>query len=162
MGTLAVEVAGGVARIAGTDTIAGSTATMDQLFRFALAHGAGTPDEVLRPIFRGFNPSDYSAGIAGAVFHTNKGFDLDPDSMMTQIGGSGVEYDVINGLSAALASATTSPISVTATCTANTDRAEKVPGVFSCAQLIQLSGKGGSPEPRKAEAQVEVEPGKEF
>lgn len=47
LGTLAVEVAGGVAHIAGTDTIAGSTATMDQLFRFALAHGAGTPDEVL-------------------------------------------------------------------------------------------------------------------
>lgn len=47
LGTLAVEVAGGVAHIAGTDTIAGSTATMDKLFRFALAHGAGTPDEVL-------------------------------------------------------------------------------------------------------------------
>ncbi len=47
LGTLAVEVAGGIARIAGTDTIAGSTATMDQLFRFALAHGDGTPDELL-------------------------------------------------------------------------------------------------------------------
>lgn len=47
LGTLAVEVSSGVARIAGTDTIAGSTATMDQLFRFALTHGEGEPDDVL-------------------------------------------------------------------------------------------------------------------
>ncbi|WP_017883663.1 N-acetylglucosamine-6-phosphate deacetylase [Leucobacter sp. UCD-THU] len=33
LGALDVEVAGGVARVAGTDTIAGSTATMDGLFR---------------------------------------------------------------------------------------------------------------------------------
>ena len=39
LGPLAVEVADGVATLAGTDTIAGSTATMDQLFRFAVAHG---------------------------------------------------------------------------------------------------------------------------
>lgn len=47
LGTLAVDVSAGVAHIAGTDTIAGSTATMDQLFRFALAHGGGSPDEAL-------------------------------------------------------------------------------------------------------------------
>ena len=47
IGPLAVEVADSVARLAGTDTIAGSTATMDQLFRFAVA-GSGLPrDEAL-------------------------------------------------------------------------------------------------------------------
>ena len=39
IGPLAVEVADGVAHLAGTDTIAGSTATMDRLFRFAVTHG---------------------------------------------------------------------------------------------------------------------------
>jgi len=34
-----VEVADGVAHLAGTDTVAGSTATMDRLFRFAVTHG---------------------------------------------------------------------------------------------------------------------------
>ncbi len=38
IGPLAVEVTGGVAHLAGTDTIAGSTATMDRLFRFAVDH----------------------------------------------------------------------------------------------------------------------------
>ena len=42
IGPLAVEVAGAVARLAGTDTIAGSTATLDQLFRFAVT-GSGLP-----------------------------------------------------------------------------------------------------------------------
>ena len=38
LGALAVEVVDGVATLAGTDTIAGSTATMDQVFRFAVTH----------------------------------------------------------------------------------------------------------------------------
>ena len=38
IGPLAVDVTGGVARLAGTETIAGSTATMDRLFRFAVDH----------------------------------------------------------------------------------------------------------------------------
>jgi N-acetylglucosamine-6-phosphate deacetylase len=47
LGPLAVDVAEGVARVAGTDTIAGSTATMDHVFRFAVTH-SGTPrDEAL-------------------------------------------------------------------------------------------------------------------
>ena len=37
LGPLAVDVVDGVARVAGTDTIAGSTATMDRVFRFAVA-----------------------------------------------------------------------------------------------------------------------------
>lgn len=44
LGTLGVDVTGGVAHVAGTDTIAGSTATMDQLFRFAVEHGAAARD----------------------------------------------------------------------------------------------------------------------
>jgi N-acetylglucosamine-6-phosphate deacetylase len=41
IGPLAVDVADGVAHLAGTETIAGSTATMDRLFRFAVAHSVG-------------------------------------------------------------------------------------------------------------------------
>jgi N-acetylglucosamine-6-phosphate deacetylase len=44
LGTLGVDVTDGVAHVAGTDTIAGSTATMDQLFRFAVAHGCPGDD----------------------------------------------------------------------------------------------------------------------
>jgi N-acetylglucosamine-6-phosphate deacetylase len=49
IGPLAVDVADGVARLAGSDTIAGSTATMDGLFRFAVAHSNtdGARDEAL-------------------------------------------------------------------------------------------------------------------
>lgn len=38
LGTLGVEVTEGVAHVAGSDTIAGSTATMDRLFGFAVHH----------------------------------------------------------------------------------------------------------------------------
>ena len=38
LGPLEVAVVNGVARVAGTDTIAGSTATMDHQFRFAVEH----------------------------------------------------------------------------------------------------------------------------
>ena len=44
LGTLAVEVSGGVARVAGTDTIAGSTLTMDEALRNAV-YGVGVPIE---------------------------------------------------------------------------------------------------------------------
>ncbi|MHC9293157.1 N-acetylglucosamine-6-phosphate deacetylase [Mycobacterium sp. LTG2003] len=47
LGPLAVDVVAGVARVAGTDTIAGSTATMDQLFRFAATHCGHSGDEAL-------------------------------------------------------------------------------------------------------------------
>ncbi len=47
LGPLAVEVVEGVARVAGTDTIAGSTATMDRAFRFAVAHSGLPRDEAL-------------------------------------------------------------------------------------------------------------------
>ena len=48
IGPLAVEVTDGVAHLAGTDTIAGSTATMDTLFRFAVTHSRLPRDEAMR------------------------------------------------------------------------------------------------------------------
>lgn len=42
LGALKVTVAGGVARLTGTTTIAGSTATMDHIFRYAVQH-SGLP-----------------------------------------------------------------------------------------------------------------------
>jgi N-acetylglucosamine-6-phosphate deacetylase len=47
LGPLAVDVVAGVARVAGTDTIAGSTATMDRIFRFAVANSGLARDEAL-------------------------------------------------------------------------------------------------------------------
>jgi N-acetylglucosamine-6-phosphate deacetylase len=44
LGPLGVDVVDGVARVAGTQTIAGSTATMDHQFRFAVRH-SGLPRE---------------------------------------------------------------------------------------------------------------------
>jgi N-acetylglucosamine-6-phosphate deacetylase len=44
---VAVDVVDGVARVAGTDTIAGSTATMDRVFRFAVTHSGLPRDEAL-------------------------------------------------------------------------------------------------------------------
>ncbi|WP_237572636.1 N-acetylglucosamine-6-phosphate deacetylase [Mycolicibacterium lacusdiani] len=47
LGPLAVDVVEGVARVAGTDTIAGSTATMDVVFRYAVTHGGLERDDAL-------------------------------------------------------------------------------------------------------------------
>ena len=47
LGTLAVDVADGAARVAGTNTIAGGTATMDRLFRFAVTHSGLPRDQAL-------------------------------------------------------------------------------------------------------------------
>jgi N-acetylglucosamine-6-phosphate deacetylase len=47
LGLLAVDVADGVARVVGTDTIAGSTATMDRQFRFVVTHSGLPRDEAL-------------------------------------------------------------------------------------------------------------------
>ncbi|MCG7595497.1 N-acetylglucosamine-6-phosphate deacetylase [Mycobacterium sp. PSTR-4-N] len=48
LGPLAVDVVGGVARVAGTDTIAGSTATMDQVLRFAVLHSGASRSDALQ------------------------------------------------------------------------------------------------------------------
>ena len=47
LGSLAVTVSGGVAKVAGTDTIAGSTATMDQVFRYAVDNSGLPVDDAL-------------------------------------------------------------------------------------------------------------------
>jgi N-acetylglucosamine-6-phosphate deacetylase len=47
LGPLAVDVVDGVARVADTETIAGSTATMDWVFRFAVTHSGLPRDEAL-------------------------------------------------------------------------------------------------------------------
>ncbi len=46
LGDLPVEVSGGIARIAGTDTIAGSTLTLDAALRVAVGAGVPWPDAV--------------------------------------------------------------------------------------------------------------------
>jgi len=61
LGGLAVEVRAGVARLAGTNTIAGSTLTLSQAVRVAV--GAGVPLELALQAATG-NPADY-LGIAG-------------------------------------------------------------------------------------------------
>ncbi|WP_319447258.1 MULTISPECIES: N-acetylglucosamine-6-phosphate deacetylase [unclassified Mycobacterium] len=48
LGPLAVDVVEGVARVAGTDTIAGSTATMDRVFRFAVTNSGLACDDALQ------------------------------------------------------------------------------------------------------------------
>ena len=47
LGPITVDVVAGVARVAGTDTIAGSTATMDRQLRFAVDHSGLPCDEAL-------------------------------------------------------------------------------------------------------------------
>ena len=52
LGPLTVDVAGGVARVAGTNTVAGGTATMDAVFRFAVDHSGLPRDEALMQAVR--------------------------------------------------------------------------------------------------------------
>jgi N-acetylglucosamine-6-phosphate deacetylase len=52
LGPLAVDVVAGVARVAGTDIIAGSTATMDEVFRFAVTRSGLPWDEALMAAVR--------------------------------------------------------------------------------------------------------------
>ncbi|MDT5208687.1 MAG: N-acetylglucosamine-6-phosphate deacetylase [Mycobacterium sp.] len=52
LGPLAVTVADGVARVAGTQTIAGGTATMDRVFRFAVVDSGLPRDEALMAAVR--------------------------------------------------------------------------------------------------------------
>jgi N-acetylglucosamine-6-phosphate deacetylase len=52
LGPMEVDVVGGVARVSGTDTIAGSTATMDRVFRFAVTHSGLARDDALMQAVR--------------------------------------------------------------------------------------------------------------
>ena len=47
LGSLTVDVVDGVAKVAGTDTIAGSTATMDHVFRYAVENSGLPRDDAL-------------------------------------------------------------------------------------------------------------------
>lgn len=70
LGPITVDVVEGVARVAGTDTIAGSTATMDHQLRFAVDHSGLPHDEALMVAVRqaSINPARAlglpSAGLA--------------------------------------------------------------------------------------------------
>ncbi|MDT5093509.1 MAG: N-acetylglucosamine-6-phosphate deacetylase [Mycobacterium sp.] len=73
LGALEVDVVGGVARVAGTDIIASSTATMDRQFRFAVAESRLARDEALLAVVRqaSINPARAlglpSAGLAAGA-----------------------------------------------------------------------------------------------
>ena len=73
LGPVQVDVVDRVARVAGTDTIAGSTATMDRVFRFAVAHSGLPRDEALALAVRqaSINPARAlglpSAGLVAGV-----------------------------------------------------------------------------------------------
>ncbi|OMC41246.1 N-acetylglucosamine-6-phosphate deacetylase [Mycobacterium sp. GA-1841] len=69
LGPVPVEVAGGVALVAGTDTVAGSTATMDRVVRFAAAHCGLSRDEALLRVTRqaSANPARALGLPAGAL-----------------------------------------------------------------------------------------------
>jgi N-acetylglucosamine-6-phosphate deacetylase len=81
IGPLAVDVTDGVAHLAGTDTIAGSTATMDRLFRFAVDHsaanGAARSEEALLLAVRqsSVNPAR-ALGLPSPVLAGGAGADL--------------------------------------------------------------------------------------
>ncbi len=77
LGTLEVDVIDGRAHIAGTDTIAGSTATMDRLFRFAVTHCGLPADEALLLAVRqsSINPAR-ALGLPGAGLVAGANADL--------------------------------------------------------------------------------------
>lgn len=77
IGPLEVEVCDGVAHLAGTDTIAGSTATMDRLFRFAVTHSELPRDEALQLAVRqsSINPAR-ALGLSSPELRTGTSADL--------------------------------------------------------------------------------------
>lgn len=77
IGPLAVDVTDGVAHLAGTRTIAGSTATMDRLFRFAVEHSDLPADEALLLAVRqsSINPA-HALGLPDPTLTVNAAADL--------------------------------------------------------------------------------------
>jgi N-acetylglucosamine-6-phosphate deacetylase len=75
LGSLAVDVVDGVAKVAGTDTIAGSTATMDHVFRYAVENSGLPRDDALLAAVRqsSVNPAralglpEAGLGVGGAA-----------------------------------------------------------------------------------------------
>ena len=98
LGPVQVEVVDGVARVAGTDTIAGSTATMDRVFRFAVAHCGLSRDEALTLAVRqsSINPAR-ALGLSCAGLVPGAPADLvvlDPDLAVTGVLHRGSWEDV--------------------------------------------------------------------
>lgn len=77
IGPMAVDVAAGVARLAGTSTIAGSTATMDAVFRFAVTHSGLPRDQALMAAVRqsSINPAR-ALGLSSPVLAAGARADL--------------------------------------------------------------------------------------
>ena len=77
LGPLAVDVVDGVARVADTETIAGSTATMDHQFRFALQHSGLPRDQAMLAAARqaSINPAR-ALGFGSAVLEAGTRADL--------------------------------------------------------------------------------------
>lgn len=77
IGPLAVDVTDGVAHLAETRTIAGSTATMDRLFRFAVEHSDLPADEALLLAVRqsSINPA-HALGLPDPTLTVNAAADL--------------------------------------------------------------------------------------
>ncbi|MDG5483764.1 N-acetylglucosamine-6-phosphate deacetylase [Mycolicibacterium gadium] len=77
LGPLEVDVVDGVARVAGTPTIAGSTATMDHQFRFAVQHSGLDRDEALMAAVRqaSVNPAR-ALGLPAAELESGGAADL--------------------------------------------------------------------------------------
>ena len=89
LGALNVDVIDGVARVAGTDTIAGSTATMDQVFRLAVTNSGRPRDEGLKVAVRQacINPAR-AVGLATGGLAVGAPADLvvlDGDLRVTQV-----------------------------------------------------------------------------
>lgn len=83
LGPVQVDVAGGVALVGGTDTVAGSTATMDRVIRFAVAHCGLAHDDALMLVARqaSLNPAR-ALGLPGGELIPGAAADLvvlDPD-----------------------------------------------------------------------------------
>jgi N-acetylglucosamine-6-phosphate deacetylase len=77
LGSLAVDVVDGVARVTGTTTIAGGTASMDRVFRFAVTHSGLPRDEALLLAARqaSINPAR-ALGLAAAGLDLGAAADL--------------------------------------------------------------------------------------
>lgn len=94
LGPVPVDVTDGVARVGGTDTVAGSTATMDQLVRFAMAHCGLDRDDALTLVARqtSLNPAR-ALGLPAGDLIPGAAADLvvlDPDLSVTGVLRRGV------------------------------------------------------------------------
>lgn len=94
LGPVPVDVTDGVAFVGGTDTVAGSTATMDQVVRFALAHCGLDRDDALMLVARqaSLNPAR-ALGLPAGDLIPGAAADLvvlDPDLSVTGVLRRGV------------------------------------------------------------------------